>query len=65
MLAIDADTSPNNLKYLIWKPIDGRLVMLKNNKNEKFFESIQTFTQSDLDKESVFFVPNKSILFNK
>lgn len=54
---IDADTLSNKLKYLIWEPIGGKLVLNQTSTEKK---ALQSFTQADLDNGLVLFVPNKS-----
>ncbi|CAD5210054.1 unnamed protein product [Bursaphelenchus xylophilus] len=49
--AADSDTSPKNLKYLVWQPAGGRVARINRQT-----ESISSFSQEEINNRDVVFV---------
>uniref|UniRef100_A0A915ESB1 Uncharacterized protein n=1 Tax=Ditylenchus dipsaci TaxID=166011 RepID=A0A915ESB1_9BILA len=54
--AVDPDTPTNELKYLVWQPIGGRLAWL-----DQPLQGVHSFTQADLENDTsqLVFIPNQ------
>uniref|UniRef100_A0A915DXC8 Uncharacterized protein n=1 Tax=Ditylenchus dipsaci TaxID=166011 RepID=A0A915DXC8_9BILA len=55
--AVDPDTPTNELKYLVWQPIGGRLAWL-----DQPLQDVHSFTQADLENDTsqLVFIPNQN-----
>ncbi|KAI1706317.1 cadherin-like domain-containing protein [Ditylenchus destructor] len=64
--AVDPDTPPSQLKYLVWQPIGGRLIYLNGTDPGNVLDHTQphihSFTQADLEDEvrKLVFVPDQN-----